>query len=338
MFVLHIKLNNYLLKFLILNYLLFFLFLYIYLYIYNNKIKNKHKFSNSLTFKNYSTNKFIIIKHTCKLCGLFSFYKVSLGCIHKYLLEGYIPIIDIKSYPNIINGFNTSKNNFWEYFFNQPFGYNLEEVLKNAKIIKEINDPWKECDKWPNQGEVPFENVKRYFWHDFAKKYSPIKKKLFDLSEKIMFKLFKGSKNILGVLARGTDYVAVKPKGHPIPPNISDIIKFTKKMDDENNYDYIFFSSEDEIYRDNFSKSFPIKSKQIKSNIKMNYNYSKKQYLCFNKNVSGNIEFNKIYLLNIIILSKCLDLIAAKCNGAIGIFILTNGFRKIKIFNLGAYN
>ena len=65
--------------------------------------------------------------------------------------------------------------------------------------------------------------------------------------------------------------------------------------------------------------------------------YKQKQYLGFNKNVNGNIEFNKLYLLNIIILSKCLDLIATKCNGTVGILILTKGFRSIKIYDLGLY-
>jgi hypothetical protein len=45
----------------------------------------------------------------------------------------------------------------------------------------------------------------------------------------------------------------------------------------------------------------------------------------------------KIYLINIIILSKCLDIIASRTAGSIVAFILTNGFRNIKIYNLGYY-
>ena len=55
--------------------------------------------------------------------------------VHRYLLEGYIPIVDIKSIPTSINGYNTSKSNYWELFFEQPFGYNLDNVLKYAKNI-----------------------------------------------------------------------------------------------------------------------------------------------------------------------------------------------------------
>jgi hypothetical protein len=59
--------------------------------------------------------------------------------------------------------------------------------------------------------------------------------------------------------------------------------------------------------------------------------------LAFNEKIKGNIEFMKIYLINIIILSKCLDIIASRTAGSIVAFILTNGFRNIKIYNLGYY-
>ena len=200
-----------------------------------------------------------------------------------------------------------------------------------------MNNPWQDCAIWPDQRVLPFPEAKRYFWHNFAKQFLPIKKDLINLSNKLINKLFNKSKNILGVLARGTDYIALKPKSHPIQPNISNIIKDVKYMDDKYIYDYIFFSSDDEIYRNIFSKSFPSKNKQIRLKIKINYDYSQKLYFGLNKDVKGNIEFNKIYLLNIIILSKCLDLIATKCNGTVGILILTNGFRNTKIYDLGLY-
>lgn len=335
MIEIEINYKTYILKYIILCYLIF-IKLFLYFFIINTKQK-ENTFKNLLNSKDYKNNKFIIIQHNCNTCGLFSFYKLSVGCILKYLIEGYIPIIDLKSYPNIINGFDTKKSNVYEIFFEQPFGYNLEEILKNAEKIKKINNPWKVCSPWPDQRSLPFQESKRYFWSNFAKKFSPIKKELISLSNKIMNNLFKNSKNILGVIARGTDYITLKPKTHPVQPNINDIIRDVKSMDDKYIYDFIFFSSEDQEYKDIFLKNFPDKIRQIKSKINLNYDYKKKQYLGFNKNVNGNIEFNKLYLLNIIILSKCLDLIATKCNGTVGILILTEGFRSIKIYDLGLY-
>jgi hypothetical protein len=53
-----------------------------------------------------------------------------------------------------------------------------------------------------------------------------------------MNKLFKGSTNILGILTRGTDYVAGRPRGHPIPPTIEMVSNDIKEMDKRYNYDF----------------------------------------------------------------------------------------------------
>lgn len=45
----------------------------------------------------------------------------------------------------------------------------------------------------------------------------------------------------------------------------------------------------------------------------------------------------KIYLINIIILSKCLDIITSKTAGSLVAFILSKGFRNIKVYDLGCY-
>ena len=77
--------------------------------------------------------------------------------------------------------------------------------------------------------------------------------------------------------------------------------------------------------------------KQIHSNIEINYDYSKKTIIAYNNKIKDYIEDNKLYLLNIIIMSRCLDIVTVRCNGAVGVFVLTNGFRNIKMYNLGLY-
>ena len=59
---------------------------------------------------------------------------IYLGCINKYLKEGYIPIVDLKSFNNIYNKINISINP-WELFFYQPFNYIMDEVKRYAKNI-----------------------------------------------------------------------------------------------------------------------------------------------------------------------------------------------------------
>jgi len=300
------------------------------------KTDNEFSISKIIKQKNYENNDFIIIQYNCYTCGLFSIYKVNLGCIKKFLIDGYVPIIDVTNYPNILNKFGKTKENNWELFFEQPFGYRLEDVVKNAKHIKYTNNIL-QCGKFPDQRTLPLKSAEQFFWHHFANRYMPVKSKIIDLANHIMYRLFKTTKNILGVLIRGTDYVLTKPSGHPIQPNVTDVINDVKEMDNKYKYDYIFFTTEDEIIRKKFSKIFQNKVKQIRSNIEINYDYSIKRFIAYNNKIKDYIEYNKLYLLNIIIMSRCLDIVTVRCNGAVGIFILTNGFRNIKMYNLGLY-
>ena len=109
--------------------------------------------------------------------------------------------------------------------------------------------------------------------------------------------LFKGSNNILGILIRGTDYLARKPKKHPITPDSSIVINDIKLMDKNNNYNYYFIATEDDLIRNKFKGEFGKKLKFIKQN-KIKYNYNKKYFLSHYKTFKGNISNMKINLIN----------------------------------------
>ena len=304
------------------------------------EILRVHQF-NFLLQKNvdldYENINFSVIRRvSCRHCGLFSNYIVYLGCIRKYLIEGFVPILEFESYKNVINGFivDLSKGNPWEYYFNQPFGYKYSDIKKNAKNIKYF-----ECKSniiRPNEKIFLNKNSMNY-WHIMANQFIPIKDEIIIESSKIFKQLFKGSRNILGVLLRGTDYVARKPQGHPIPPKTEDVINDVKLFDKKNRYDCVFLTTEDNIIRQKFINAIGSKVKYLLNKNNLLYNYAKKQLLAYSIDFKKNIEFNKIYLLNIIIISKCLDLLAANTSGTIGIFVLTNGFRNYKIYHLGYY-
>ena len=57
------------------------------------------------------------------------------------MIQGFIPILDLESYVNDINGFivDLLKGNPWEYYFNQHFGYKYKDIEKKARNIKSLN-------------------------------------------------------------------------------------------------------------------------------------------------------------------------------------------------------
>ena len=280
----------------------------------NNQTKNNHNRINREKKHYLKTKNFAILQRLqCPQCGFFSHYIVNLGCMNKYISLGYIPIIDLKSFPNVYNGNDITKDNPWELFFNQPYNFTLKEVKKYGNNVQNF-----ECtsmEKRPDEINMYYQNDSITLWHDFAKKYTPIK-------DEIMIEL---------------NYIAAHPKGHSIPPDVSQVILDVKSMDKKYNYDFIFFSTEDELIKKKFVPNFKKKIKLLNPNIKINYNYTEKNFINLNKNINGNIDYIKNYILNTIILSKCLDIVTPRCSGTAGIFILTNGFRHTKIYNLGEY-
>ena len=229
-------------------------FLYYFLISINLLLKNGEDI-------NYKTSKFAILYRRCPYCGLFSFFITSLGCINKYFKKGYIPIINFKCFPNVLNG-NKLYYNLWETFFEQPFNFTLEKVLQNAENVEYIR-----CDGNPAQpnDNIFKDKIKTQFWHNIANKFMPIKRNIINLSKKIMQKLFRNSTNILGVLIRGIDYISIRPEAHPIQPTVETVIYDVKQMEISNTYDWIFFTTEDEYIRNKFIKALSKKIKQLNS-------------------------------------------------------------------------
>ena len=290
------KFNNYQLNSLFKIIFLIFIILFgkLNLLIYSNKIKTiefliKGQINDFQIYKlinfDYNNYNFAVIRRTrSPASGLFSDYYIIQANYLKFL------IIELQTYKNSINGFevNLLKENPWEYYFNQPFGFKYNIVKKNAKNIKNF-----EClsSIIPNSKMFLNKNYMNY-WHNLAEKFIPIKEEFIKESNIIINRIFNKSSNILGVLLRGTDYIARKQKGHAIPPKTEDAIKDAKILDNKYKYDWIFLATEDNIIRRDFLRAMGTKVKCLINNI--NYNYSKKKLLAYNINFKKNINYNNI--------------------------------------------
>ena len=186
---------------------------------------------------------------------------------------GYTPIIDLMSFPNVFNNFNQTilKMNPYEYYFDQPFNYTLEEVLKSNNF--EVYDCRKYGHSYPSYNIIN-NKISLGFWQYFAKKYMPVKIEIIKEAIFIKNKLFNLSNNILGIMTRGTDYIALKPKAHPIQPKLNVVFRDIKKLDLENIYDFFFLSTEDYFIRLKFMKEFGNKIKFFNHNQNFHFNYS----------------------------------------------------------------
>ena len=154
--------------------------------------------------------------------------------------------------------------------------------------------------------------------------------------------VFEGKRKVLGVICRGTDYLALKPSGHPVQPEIKDVIAYCKKYMEKNKYDAIYLATEERKTRDLFKKEFPGK---ILENKRRYYDdiYDKDSSISYIKDVHFERENDNYwsgleYLSSIILLSRCDALVGGNCGGTLGaIFFNDEKYEFTHVFDLGLY-
>lgn len=81
-------------------------------------------------------NRFCIIANTWSFDGIGAIVGFVIPSILYSLEKGYIPIVDMKYHQNqYYKDGREFKDNAWEYFFEQPFGYTLDDIDDNSEII-----------------------------------------------------------------------------------------------------------------------------------------------------------------------------------------------------------
>ena len=188
---------------------------------------------------------FYVIRRSDSQVGLFSLVLTTLGYINYALDQGYIPIVDLTNEGNAYLD-DSVGSNVWEYYFEQPCGYSLKDITKSKHIIlgNGIID-W--TIPFPKDSMV-HDSTEEEIWKETAHKYLRIKKEI--LEEKKQLKdILLGEENYLGVLLRGTDYVNVRPKNHPVQPTVEEAIQVIDRVLREKEYQKIYLATEDnEIY------------------------------------------------------------------------------------------
>lgn len=152
--------------------------------------------------------------------GLFALYKIFGEHIRYALSKGWLPVVDMQYYPNAyLPPDKLGKENSWEYFFEQPLRIGLQQAYGGENIVLsgvEVKPQlYESMAFFENRDNVLTE------WRMLVKLgLLKIKPALAAEISAVRQKLFAPNEKILGVLLRGTDYVQMRPYGHPIPPPI----------------------------------------------------------------------------------------------------------------------
>lgn len=283
---------------------------------------------------------YYIIRRKNSTVGIFSNFNVFAGHIRYALSNGWLPVIDMQNYTNaILEPEKLGKENAWEYFFEQPLRISLEEAYNGENIILSKNvkrlPPYKEDSFYDDK------NIELAKWRMLIKMgLLKIKPTIREEILAVRAKLIAPTDRVLGVYLRGTDYVAKKPTGHPIPPPIEYVRDVICEKVRAWRCNKIFLSTEDKgiikFFKNTFGDGFGTFCVTIDREYK---DYKPGERI---NNVSINRENDryittKEYLTEMIILSTCNSFITARCSGAAGVMMLSEGFENSMAFNLSLY-
>lgn len=278
---------------------------------------------------------FYVIRRRDLYCGLFSLFITNLASIDMAIKKGYIPIIDMQNDFNIyLSKDKIGKENAWEYFFNQPLGYTLKDIVQSKNVVFSSGAvppmfPYLDINFLTGKtGELEY-------WRRQVKKYITMNDTAINIIDKEYNKLFVGNERVLGIICRGTDYAAGKPKNHPIQPMPEQVIKKAGEILKAYDCQKVFLATEDiEIYKI-FVQHFGSK---LLTNKEQYINYKggsigKESY----EQDAGGYQAGMEYLTSIVLLSKCNCLCGGCVSATVGALLLTEGFEYTFLFDLGIY-
>lgn len=280
---------------------------------------------------------FYVIRGSGKSVGLCSHFITVINEAYGAMNQGYIPVVDFRenrtqyNMPYRIDG----TWNAWEYYFEQISQYTLEEVYESKKIIESgysgIRGGKIEIANCLDYSDEAIRRVKDFVWGMIV-----VKQNILGLVKRKKEELFNVQGEILGVFCRGTDYIALKPTGHPVQPQVQDVvIKTQEYLSNYPNIKKIFLATEDANIFYTFNKVFG--DMCIISDHSFVENYDGKDYV-YNYLPEDKYLVGRDYLIKMLLLAECDYLIASKASGAYFTMIMKEKDWKDKyIFELGIY-
>lgn len=267
--------------------------------------------------------------------------------------QGYELVVDMKNYySEYMRGRECGSVNVWEEYFKQPSKYTLEETYESKHVI--LND---NIDVGALEGRIldsigGHKGISNNIYADvrtyikvvtfLGKRYGDRFQYSETFKEKVyneQIRVFRDKVKVLGVIARGSDYLSLHPKGHPIPCENIQYIERVKRYMIRYDYQYIYLATEDlEIYHQ-FENAF-LSEHMLSSEQKRVAGCGKHLLMDIKlHNEDDGYIRGMEYNLVIAMLAKCDGIIANCMCGAVVGALLQNGgkYKHIEIMDNGVY-
>lgn len=276
---------------------------------------------------------FYVIRRAGSKVGLFSLVMTSLGCIKYALEQGYIPVIDMCNEDNTYMQ-HDRKGNVWEYYFEQPCGYSLDDIKKSKNVIIG-NGLIDGSVPYPNE-RIAYDDEEFKIWKNIADKHLMVRDEIIEETDRLAVQILKNNR-VLGVLLRGTDYVNSRPKNHPVQPTINQAMEKIDEVLAEEGYQKIYVATEDKDIYQKLCERYG--SKIVSMNVERYIANGEENINDISiKRAVDKYQMGKEYLINILLLSRCDYIIAGNAGGSQGALLFRNVSEKKFFFDLGNYS
>lgn len=271
--------------------------------------------------------KFYVIRSSGTDEGLLSLYLGRIQQIHSLRQAGFVPVIDWENYKtqyNVDFPVNGTRN-AWEYYFEQPSSYTLEEVYKSMDVTL---SGWRFFQHYQSHKEDS-----QVITYDMMQA-APVKKYIADIAREKANA--DGISEMIGVLVRGTDYTKLRPAGHPIAPTPEMVSEKIDEFLAEYGARRIFLATEDYDIYSFFTQKYGDLIYTTDKNLITNY--SGHDYIANSIGAKNKYQFGLDYLVKMLCLSECRFFISSGTSGAKFARVMNNGrYEREYLFNLGVY-
>lgn len=255
-------------------------------------------------------------------------------------INGWIPIIDMLNYP-VYNSLPYPVNgtaNAWEYFWQQPSQYTLEEVYQSKNVILSKQNWYKQYDMGYEILNYLDKSTINFYWQIAqAVQLNDITKAFINCEKEKIWRVNSEKDKILGICFRFGGHSLRHynyGQGHPIQPDEDYIIKIAREKIKKYGINKIFIASDTneaiEIFKNEFGDRLIFVDR---------IRYSEKI-----KNVSENplyrinqiLKTSKYYLLEMELLAIC-DFLIGSINSGFRYAVIknNNNYKDIEILNCG---
>ncbi len=282
---------------------------------------------------------YYIIRRIADTTGLLTRYRMIMGHVRYALSKGWIPVVDMQNYPNPnLDPEKVEKENAWEYYFEQPLRIGLEQAYNGENVILSDAD----CVKpYPAHSLKMLEKRSDALteWRMLVKLgMFRVKPELMQEVTATWQNLFSREDRVLGVILRGTDYVARKIKGRPIPPPVDFAKSIVNEKLKEWQCNKFFLATEDKKIVDSFQATFGYRC-VTSDRAYVEYNSVKDKWVSICRIERENDYYlqGKEYLTQILLASMCNSLVATRSSGTTAALFMNENFEHTYIFNLSRY-